>query len=88
VGTAEKLLERIRQNVLDVRFADLCRLARLHGFRERGRKGSHRVYVKDGVAEMLNFQEVKGRAKPYQVRQLLQVIERYGLEPKRGVEDD
>jgi len=28
---------------------------------------------------MLNFQEVKGKAKPYQVRQFIKIIERYNL---------
>ncbi len=28
---------------------------------------------------MLNFQNVKGRAKPYQVKQFLKIIERYKL---------
>lgn len=86
MGKAGRLIEQLRQNVRNVRFEDLCRLARLYGFRERGRRGSHRVYVREGVAEILNFQEFKGRAKPYQVRQLLQVIERYGLKPQ-GEED-
>ena len=45
----------------------------------RGCKGSHRVYVREGVKEILNFQNVKGKAKPYQVRQFLKVIENYNL---------
>jgi predicted RNA binding protein YcfA (HicA-like mRNA interferase family) len=57
----------------------LCRAAELFGFRFRGGKGSHRIYVKDGVREMLNLQSVKGMAKPYQVKQFLKVIERYKL---------
>jgi predicted RNase H-like HicB family nuclease len=32
-----------------------------------------------GVKEILNFQNVKGKAKPYQVKQFLKVIERYNL---------
>lgn len=38
-----------------------------------------RIYVRDGVREMLNFQNVKGKAKPYQVKQLLKVVEKYKL---------
>jgi len=49
----------------------------LFGFIFRGGKGSHRIYVKDGIREMLNFQNVKGKAKPYQVKQFLKIIERY-----------
>jgi hypothetical protein len=32
------------------------------------------------VPELLNLQEVRGMAKPYQVRQLLRLAERYNLE--------
>jgi len=31
------------------------------------------------VRELLNLQDVRGEAKPYQVRQLLRLIERYNL---------
>lgn len=57
----------------------LCRAAELFGFRFRGGKGSHRIYVKNGVQEMLNFQNVGGKAKSYQVKQFLKVIEKYKL---------
>jgi len=57
----------------------LCRAAELFGFELRGGKGSHRIFVKDGVREMLNFQEVKGKAKPYQVKQFIKIIESYNL---------
>ena len=42
-------------------------------------KGSHIICVRDGVREILNFQNVKGKAKPYQVKQLLNVVEIYKL---------
>jgi len=49
------------------------------GFEFKGGKGSHRIFVKKGVREMLNLQDADGWAKPYQVRQLLKIIERYRL---------
>ena len=55
------------------------------GFRFRGGKGSHRIYVRDGVREMLNFQCVKGKAKPYQVKQFLRVVENYKLLEEENV---
>ena len=51
----------------------------MFGFRHKGGKGSHRIYVKEGVREMLNFQNVKGKAKPHQVKQFLKVVDRYKL---------
>jgi len=40
-------------------------------------EASHRIYVKEGVKELLNFQNVKGKAKPYQVKQFLRIIDTY-----------
>ncbi len=58
----------------------MCLLAEHVGFTRRGGKGSHVVYEKVGVDEILTFQDRKGMAKPYQVKQLLAVIEKYRLE--------
>ncbi|WP_292520366.1 type II toxin-antitoxin system HicA family toxin [Methanoculleus sp.] len=74
-----QVYENLKRNVKNVRFEDLCRAAEAFGFRFRGGKGSHRVYARQGVAELLNFQSVGGKAKPYQVRQLLKVIEDYNF---------
>jgi len=75
-----KLLQRVRNNPVNVRFADLCKLAEYVGFRFRGRRGSHRVYTHPHVREILNFQNVGGKAKAYQVRQFLAILDRYGIE--------
>ncbi|MCL0040237.1 type II toxin-antitoxin system HicA family toxin [Thermodesulfovibrionales bacterium] len=75
----KKIYKELKRNPNNVRFEMLCRAAELFDFRFRGGKGSHRIYVKDGVREMLNFQNVKGKAKPYQVKQFLKIIERYKL---------
>jgi len=74
-----KLLEKARINPGGVRFREICLLADQMGFTRRGGKGSHVVYVKDGVEEILTFQDRMGMAKPYQVKQLLAVIEKYRL---------
>jgi len=75
----QKLLEKARNNPAGVRFQELCLLAEHAGFIKRGGKGSHRVYEKEGVEEILTFQNRNGMAKPYQVKQLLSVIEKYQL---------
>jgi hypothetical protein len=77
-----KLLEKARNNPAGVRFGELCLLAEHMGFIKRGSKGSHVIYEKDGVEDILTFQNRKGMAKPYQVRQLLAVIEKYRLGEK------
>ena len=66
-------------NPAGFRFKELCLLAEHMGFRKRGGKGSHVVYERDGVVEILTFQDRKGMAKPYQVKQMLAVIEKYRM---------
>lgn len=75
----KKAYEILKGNPKNIRFEDLCQAAEVFGFRLKGGKGSHRVYTQEGVKEILNFQSVGGRAKPYQVRQLLKIIENYNL---------
>ena len=58
---------------------ELCLLAEQMGFQKRGGKGSHVVYEKSGVGEILTFQDHKGMGKPNQVKQMLAVIEKYRL---------
>lgn len=62
-----------------IRFADLCRLLRDLGFSERT-KGSHFVYTRDGIQDIVTLQESGGFAKRYQVRQVRRLINDYGLE--------
>ena len=80
----EKLFAKIKNNPQDVRFDEICKIAEVLGFRYKGGKGSHKVYSRKGIPEILNFQNVKGRAKPYQVKQFLQIIEDYNLTMKEG----
>ena len=75
----KKAYELLKGNPKNIRYEDLCQAAEAFGFCLRGGKGSHRVYTREGVREILNFQDVDGRAKPYQVRQLLKIVENYKL---------
>ena len=71
-----RLLSGRLQNVA---FNDLERLAVGFGFSELRTSGSHHIYSHPAVDELLNLQPLRGTAKPYQIRQLLQLIERYDL---------
>jgi len=75
----QKLIDKARNNPAGIRFREICLLAEHFGFTSRGGKGSHVVYEKDGVEEILTFQDRQGMAKPYQVKQLLAVIEKFRL---------
>ena len=67
----------------NIPFAGLCQLLSKLGFEERIR-GSHHIFTKEGVEEILNLQPKGAKAKPYQVKQVRAVILKYKL----GGEDD
>jgi len=73
----------MRQNPRDVRFNDLCRVCG-HFFGEpRQYGGSHRIYKTPWQGDpRINIQNHKGKAKAYQVKQVLLAIER--LEVNHG----
>ena len=76
----EKNLATILRGTSDgsISFERLCILLRRLGFHERTR-GSHHIFTKDGVEEILNLQPKQNLAKAYQVKQVRQVILRYKL---------
>jgi predicted RNA binding protein YcfA (HicA-like mRNA interferase family) len=83
----EKVLERILRGTSDasIGFADLCTLLRRIGFQERV-KGSHHIFFRSDIAEIINIQPRGSEAKPYQVKQVRQVILRHGLGGISGTE--
>jgi hypothetical protein len=76
-----KVLERLLSGSADTgfRFDELCALLRAMGFSERHSGGSHHIFTRDGVGEILNLQPRGGAAKPYQVRQVRDVVLQYKL---------
>lgn len=62
----------------NIRFSKLRLLLLGLGFRERIR-GSHHIYARGGVMEILNLQPHGALAKPYQVKQVRSVLLRYKL---------
>ena len=75
-----KLLERIsRGDVANVSFGDFSRLLELLGFTRQRTSGSHHIYGHPRIPEQVNVQDLSGEAKPYQVRQVLRLVERYNL---------
>jgi len=72
----KKRLEEARANITSLRFGNLCALAECFGWVFIRQSGSHRMYKRSGNTILMNFQEDRnGRAKPYQVRQLLAAID-------------
>ena len=75
-----KLLHKLLVSPQNVRFAEAVACAKAFGFRFDRINGSHHIFVHPNISELLNLQNVKGKAKAYQVKQLLQLIEKYNLQ--------
>jgi len=75
----EKIYRKLKENPKNVRFEDFCKALEIFGFKYRGGRGSHRVFTRKGIREILTIQHVKCRAKVYQVKQFLKLVERYNL---------
>ncbi len=74
----EEIVQQIAGNPRDVRFADLCKICD-HYFGEARQKGSHRIYKTPWQGDpRINIQDDNGKAKTYQVRQVLRAIEKLG----------
>jgi hypothetical protein len=74
-------LAQMRRNPQDIRFKDLCRVCDAYFGEPRHSTGSHRIYKTPWPGDpRVNIQGRKGRAKAYQVRQVLQAIDRLEVE--------
>ena len=79
----DKLIAKLMLGASDANFSfsDLCQILQILGFDVRI-KGSHHIFSKEGVEEILNLQPQKGdrsKAKPYQVKQFRAVVLKYKL---------
>ena len=76
----DKTLEKVLRGVSDanIDFDDLRHLLEGIGFQERIRASDH-IYTKDGVIEIINIQAKGSKAKPYQVKQVRNLILKYKL---------
>jgi len=77
--TKRKILQKILAGSKNIRFSDMIDLVEGFGFRLSRTDGSHHIFVHPDIPELVNLQEVKGQAKPYQMRQFLKLIERHSL---------
>jgi predicted RNA binding protein YcfA (HicA-like mRNA interferase family) len=80
VSKIAKTLQRVLCGASDANldFDEVCSLLRHLGFEERIR-GSHHIFTRDGIDEILNLQPRNRQAKPYQVKQIRGVILDYHL---------
>lgn len=76
----EKILLDVLRGTADanISFSDLCSLLERLGF-ERRTRGSHNLFRRAGIEDRINLQKDGNKAKPYQVRQVRDVIVKYRL---------
>ena len=77
MSSVPEIIGGMAGNPKDVRFADLCRVCDHYFGEPRQKGGSHRIYKTPWPGDpRVNIQDDKGKAKPYQVRQVLRAIEK------------
>ncbi|MES2707460.1 MAG: type II toxin-antitoxin system HicA family toxin [Verrucomicrobiota bacterium] len=76
---AAKLLQKAMRSPQNLRFPELLVLAQAFGYTLDRVRGSHHILAHEAADRPLNFQEVGGKAKAYQVRQFLRDIEEFNL---------
>jgi len=77
-----EILQQARRSQANVKLRDLRRLVEAAGYVLRWQKGSHHVFThatRSGLP-MVNLQSDGANAKPYQVRQVLSLIDEHKLE--------
>ena len=76
----EKTLEKVLsgQSGNNINFSDLKNLMISLGFKERIR-GDHFIYTKENIYEIINLQPLNNKSKPYQVKQVRNIILKYKL---------
>jgi len=80
MAKTDKILEKVLRGASDanIDFQDLRQLLNRLEFQERIR-GSHHLYIKEDVTEIINLQMKGSKAKPYQVKQVRNLILKYKL---------
>ena len=74
-----KTWEQILAGSRNIRFGDFETVLVGFGFVHRRTSGSHRIYRHPNATRPLSIQPHKGHAKPYQLRQFLEMVEEFGL---------
>jgi hypothetical protein len=76
-----EIVARMRRNPKDVRFSDLCKVCHHYFGEARQQSSSHRVYRTPWQGDpRVNIQGKRGKAKAYQVLQVLKAIDRLDKE--------
>ena len=75
----QKLLGKILRSNHNVSFDEFVSLVEAFGFKLDRVSGSHHIFKRDGLHALVNIQNVGGKAKPYQIKQFLALVEMNNL---------
>ena len=78
------MLRAILSGSANVSFGDFVHLVEGYGFQLKRVRGSHHIFERADIPQLLNLQSDAGQAKRYQITQFLKLVERYNL----NLEDD
>lgn len=71
----KEIINKLTNNNKNIKYSYFCNIVESFGF-----VCKRRIYAKIGVSELINIQNVNGEVKPYQVKQFLYIVRKYGLE--------
>lgn len=80
MSRAAKVLKAAKANPAGLSFSELKALVVAAGFELKRVNGSHHVYSRPNTLEIINIQADGSKAKTYQVRQVLGLIDKYNIE--------
>jgi predicted RNA binding protein YcfA (HicA-like mRNA interferase family) len=75
----KKILEKVLAGSKNISFNDFILLVEGFGFYLSRVRGSHHIFSHSTVKELVNLQNVKGQVKPYQIKQFMELVEKYNL---------
>ena len=80
MASKKKVFDKIIQGQADrnIDFDDLCDILESLEFGSRI-KGSHHIFFREGIEEIINIQPDGSKAKAYQVKQVRNIILKYKL---------
>lgn len=83
MGKYAQIIQKILSGKQDasINFSDAVAVLQTLGFSRRI-KGDHHVFYREDIEEIINIQPDGSKAKPYQIKQIRQIIVKYRLEAK------
>ncbi len=75
----KKLLLKILSGSKNISFSEVSNLLISLGFSLERIQGSHHIFYHHEIQQLVNIQNVNGQVKPYQLKQIIRIIEKFNL---------